>query len=123
MRHGAGKSRWLGWMAIVAVWLAALAPTVSRVTAWQLPDLGAWCEAADVHHHGEGGAQGHGDDGAACGYCTLFAHHPGLATAMFAADVPPIARAADAGAPASLAFVPRAAFHHRPRGPPVVAHA
>ncbi|MGN6479963.1 DUF2946 domain-containing protein [Luteibacter sp.] len=114
--------RGLGWMAILAVWLAALAPTISRVSAWSFPDLGAWCEPADAHHHGDG-SQGHGDDGAACGYCTLFAHHPGLAGASFAAGVPRLAVHADASMPARDGFMARATFHAHPRGPPVAAHA
>jgi hypothetical protein len=109
-------------MAIVAVWLAAFAPTVSRITAWNLPDLGAWCEPAGDHHR-DNGTQGHGDDGAACGYCTLFTHHPGLAVATWAAGVAPIAPADDIAAPPAATFVLQAAFHHRPRGPPVAAHA
>jgi hypothetical protein len=122
MRRGAAKLRWLGWMAIVAVWLSALAPTVSRVTAWNLPDLGAWCEPADAHHGGAG-AQGHGDGDAACGYCTLFAHHPGLAGTTLVAGVPRLVAATDAPVPLGRAFVPRASFHTHPRGPPVAAHA
>lgn len=109
-------------MAIVAVWLTALAPTVSRISVWNFPGLGAWCEPADAHHAGDG-MQGHGDGDAACGYCTLFAHHPGLAGSSLAVDVPRVATEAGVSVPTWRTFVPRAIFHAHPRGPPVAAHA
>jgi len=115
--------RWLGWMAIVAVWLTALAPTVSRVTAWTFPDLGAWCAPADAPHHGTQGAGGHDDGGEACGYCTLFTHSPGLAGVAYAGVVPRLATGVPVPAATHRAFVPRSFFHTQPRGPPVAAHA
>jgi hypothetical protein len=110
-------------MAIIAVWLAALAPTISRVDAWRFPELGAWCEPVDAHHHGDEGARGHDDAGAACGYCTLFTHSPGLAGAFHAAGVPHLSLASLTPAAPDREFSPRAVFHTHPRGPPVAAHA
>lgn len=108
-------------MALVAVWLSALAPTVSRVTTWQLPDMGAWCEPGDTHHDGHG-MQGH-ESGDACGYCSLFTHHPGLAAANLAAFVPRLAIDEPGATPLPRTHVPRAMLHAHPRGPPVAAHA
>jgi hypothetical protein len=110
-------------MALVAVWLAALAPTLSRVDAWRFPDLGAWCEAANAPHHGDEGARTHDEGGAACGYCTLFAHHPGLVGAVHAGGVPVLSLDGLERAPPNRPFSPQAIFHTHPRGPPVAAHA
>jgi hypothetical protein len=98
-------------MALVAVWLTVLAPSVSRTVsaAFVFPDLGAWCEGSSNGHHGT--TTGHDtdavSDGAACGYCTLFAQMPALGTDL------PVVRA----------HVPVAILHAPPRGPPVAAHA
>ena len=123
MRRGmTGKRGWL-WMALVAVWLTVLAPTVSRTAAaaFALPDLGAWCEP--VGHHHEDGASAHTDEDAACGYCTLFASTPTLGGGAFVAGVPFIAGPVKTAGPP----LPRAAtasfFPTHPRGPPVVVTA
>lgn len=111
-------------MAIVAVWLTALAPTVSRVSAFTFPDLGAWCEPATMaHHHDGGGHAGHDEGDAACGYCTLFTHSPGMAGGMQVGEVPRLAIDSAAHGAQARAFAPSAFFHTHPRGPPVAAHA
>ncbi|WP_052697749.1 DUF2946 family protein [Luteibacter yeojuensis] len=110
-------------MALVAVWLTAFAPTVSRVSAFTFPDLGAWCEPAATPHHHDGGHAGHDDGDAACGYCTLFTHSPGMAGGVHVGEVPRLAIEGGARAAPAHAFAPPAFFHTRPRGPPVAAHA
>ncbi|MDQ0009165.1 hypothetical protein J2T07_001342 [Luteibacter jiangsuensis] len=109
-------------MALVAVWLTALAPTVSRTAeAFVFPDLGAWCESSPGNHHDSGHETR--DTDAACGYCTLFAQQPALAGSFFighvrvpAAPTPPMPPVVHAG-PAPLTA------HASPRGPPSTAHA
>jgi hypothetical protein len=111
-------------MALVAVWLTVLAPTVSRTAAaaFVFPELGAWCEAAPGSHHGDPG--GHVDDGdAACGYCTLFAHTPALGSSFFIGHVLPLPGPDGARVNVAGARAPVAVHHASPRGPPVVAHA
>ncbi|MET0935062.1 MAG: DUF2946 family protein [Luteibacter sp.] len=116
-------------MALVAVWLTVLAPTVSRTAAaaFVFPDLGAWCEGVAGSHHA--GNADHGerhadrDDNAACGYCTLFAQNPSLGGAFVVPHVPVVAGRVE---PRALPAAGRlaAALRHTPaRGPPVVAHA
>lgn len=122
VRRGLRQKRWLGWMAIVAVWLTVLAPTVSRsLPAFAFPDLGAWCESAPAAHHDTGGD--HQDADAACGYCTLFAQAPALGGSFFVGHVLPLAGRSDATLP-SLRAAPSVVRHHAPpRGPPVAAYA
>jgi hypothetical protein len=114
-------------MALFAVWLTVLAPSVSRTVsaAFAFPDLGAWCEAVPTDHHGM--ASGHDaavpDDGSACGYCTLFAQTPALGSAFFIGHAVPVPGYVAAGLPVARAHVPVAILHAPPRGPPVVAHA
>ncbi|WP_325470108.1 DUF2946 family protein [Luteibacter sp.] len=127
MRHGLARNRWLGWMALVAVWLTVLAPSVSRTVsaAFVFPDLGTWCEPVPADHHGA--ARGHdadapGDD-AACGYCTLFAQMPALGTAFHIGHALPSPGYVAATLPAARAHEPTAILHAPPRGPPVAAHA
>jgi hypothetical protein len=122
VRRGRTRSGWLAWMALVAVWLTALAPTVSRTAeAFAFPDLGAWCESAPGDHHGRGHETADAD--AACGYCTLFAQQPTLAGSFFighvhALSVPALAiSTAVRHGPAPLTI------HASPRGPPSAAHA
>jgi hypothetical protein len=114
-------------MALVAVWLTVLAPSVSRTVSATaaFPDLGAWCETIPTSHHGA--ASGHDDaatdDGAACGYCTLFAQMPALGTVFFIGHVLPLPGPVAARLPPDRSYVPVAILHAPTRGPPVVAHA
>ncbi|QWT19410.1 DUF2946 family protein [Bacillus sp. NP157] len=106
-------------MALVAVWLAVLAPTVSRVTAFAFPDLGAWCAPAEGHPHG---TAMQGDDDA-CGYCTLYAQLPGLAASFHVGHVPWPGDALASRPAGDRTFVPGTTIHVHPRGPPVLADA
>ena len=110
-------------MAIIAVWLTALAPTVSRAlpSPFLFPDLGAWCEASPADHHGM--ALHDEDAGAACGYCTLFAQSPLLGGSFFIGHVLPQPGYVPATLPVARSAAPVARLHAPPRGPPVVAHA
>jgi hypothetical protein len=114
-------------MALVAVWLTVLAPSVSRTmsAAFVFPDLGAWCEGLARDHHGAAAtrdtdAMGNGD---ACGYCTLFAQMPALGAAFFIGPPLPPPGYVPADLPVARAHVPVAVLHAPPRGPPVAAHA
>jgi len=110
--------RWLGWMAIVAVWFTVLAPTVSRtLPAFAFPDLGAWCEATAAAHHDGGGD--HRDADAACGYCTLFAQTPALAGGFFVGPVAHVAARVVAAVPRRPGAASPPCLHAPPRGPPV----
>ena len=121
MRRGVTGKRVWQWMALVAVWLTVLAPTVSRTAAFAFPDLGAWCEPVGHHHDGDG--VHHDDADAACGYCTLFSATPALGGGAFAAGVPFVARTTAIAAALPPRAVVDAIFHIHARGPPVVVIA
>jgi hypothetical protein len=112
-------------MALVAVWLTVLVPTVSRTAAaaFVFPDLGAWCEASPAGHHDSRGGHTDAGDTTACGYCTLFAQSPALGTSFFSGHVPPLPDDPRITLPATDASAGVAVHHASPRGPPVVAHA
>jgi hypothetical protein len=114
-------------MALVAVWLTVLAPSVSRTVsaAFVFPDLGAWCETSPAAHHDT--ATGHDTDapgdGSACGYCTLFAQMPALGASFHVGHVLPLPGYVPASLPVTHAHVLVAILHAPPRGPPVAAYA
>lgn len=122
-------------MALFAVWLTALAPTVSRAlpSAFAMPDMldmGAWCEAPQAGHppHAHADANPAGDPGdhasdAACGYCTLLTHSPSLGGSFHVAQVLPRPGFVPATLPVLRFAPPVARFHAPPRGPPVAAYA
>ncbi|WP_448099385.1 DUF2946 family protein [Luteibacter yeojuensis] len=109
-------------MALVAVWLTALVPTVSRTAdVFVFPDLGAWCESSPGEHHGDG--HDARDTDAACGYCTLFAQQPALAGSFFIGHVQVPSVPVPAMSPAVRHGVAPLTAHASPRGPPSAAHA
>lgn len=109
-------------MAIVAVWLTVLAPTVSRsLPAFAFPDLGAWCESVPAAHHDMGAD--HQDVDAACGYCTLFAQMPALGGSFFVGHALPLAGHVDSTLPTQRSTPTIGRHHAPPRGPPVAAYA
>jgi hypothetical protein len=114
-------------MALVAVWLTVLAPSVSRTVsaAFVFPDLGAWCEGAPLEHHGamDVHATDATGDGAACGYCTLFAQTPALGATFYIGHALPSPGHVPADLPVVRADAPVSILHAPPRGPPVAAHA
>lgn len=144
MRRNGVMRRWLGWMALVAVWLTVLAPTVSRGIAWaSFPDLGAWCQPSPAPMHAgmsHGGmahaAMSHAtmvhrgmsdhdacDTDAACGYCTLFAQQPALGGAVFVGHPALATVEVPIALPALRAGSARPALHAPSQGPPFIAHA
>jgi len=129
-------------MVLVAVWLTALVPTVSRTVDWlAVADLGAGCDTMPASHHGMShgemdhdamshAAMGHATGGhdacdpdAACGYCTLFAQLPAVAGAVFIGHPLLAVPHVPAPLPEIRAGPSVALVHAPPRGPPVVAHA
>lgn len=121
VRRVAGH-RWWSWMAAFAVWIAVLAPTVSRTAeACVFPELSAMCGAmaAGHEHHHHGG--GHHDDGdAACGYCTLFASIPALGGSFFVHGVAFVTAPPPAVRPVARGVARETRLHPPSRGPPVV---
>jgi hypothetical protein len=116
--------RWLGWMAIVAVWFTVLVPTVSRtLPVVALSDLGAWCEGTPAAHHDRGGDHRDADADGACGYCTLFAQMPALGGRFFIATVVPVAARLDPVVPRPHHVASPSRVHAPPRGPPVATYA
>jgi hypothetical protein len=116
--------RWLGWMAIVAVWFTVLAPTVSRtIPRVALPDMGAWCEGMSATHHDRAGDHRDADADGACGYCSLFAQMPALGGRFFIGHVAHVAARIDPVVPRPHDVASPARFHAPPRGPPVRTYA
>lgn len=115
--------RFIGWLALLALLLLNVVPTVSRLrsTAWVEPDLGAWCGS-----HVAGNSPAHAGHPAPhrgsldhCGYCGLVRHAPplpdtGLALALLPLlpqQAPDLAGGLSHALPSRLAALPR--------GPPV----
>jgi hypothetical protein len=119
------RSRGIAALALLAMLLLALVPTVSRVLAGHAAASAAMAgHQHQAHHHaaaGQGAHAGHADgDGLdACGYCDFLGHSPAAALAVPVVLVGiPHAVPAPAGdhRPPCLARAWRA----RPRGPPHV---
>lgn len=115
--------RFIGWLALLALLLLNVAPTVSRLrsTAWVVPDLGVWCGS-----HAAGNSAAHAGYPAPhrgsldhCGYCGLVRHAPplpdtGLAWVLLPLlpqQVPGLTGGSSLGSSSRLAALPR--------GPPV----
>lgn len=130
MSHTAFRQRRpIAWLALIAILLVALAPTVSQF-AMSLRHGGhhAHEHTASMPADEHAGHASHTqpandappeDCWSACGYCDLFSHVPALELPpcgeLAAADLPAIAIDSDRRAPASVVHR-RAA---QPRGPPL----
>jgi hypothetical protein len=116
--------RALGWLAIFAMLLLALVPTISRVVGLDAPahhhQVSRSGHAGHTAHHG--GSSGDGSDcWSKCGYCDFLAHAPALGTFAHAIALqvvhPPIPALPPLRQPrCAIAFAAA-----RPRGPPVLA--
>ncbi|WP_199098808.1 DUF2946 domain-containing protein [Dyella sp. ASV21] len=115
--------RWVAWLALAAMWLLVVAPTLSRAMppSWIAPDLGAWCTGHGLSTHHPGGPSAPGDPGEhldRCGYCVLLGHSPLLTSGVIlitaAAALPPSAPLAQ---PSTHGHA-RLLLGARPRGPP-----
>jgi hypothetical protein len=95
------------WSGLFAIWLALVAPVVTQLLPESAQDgalssissLSTMCSAhlatastGDAQDH----SAPHGHHAKWCGYCNLFAHHPPLASAAFAAWLPPPPHACEA---------------------------
>jgi DUF2946 family protein len=115
------RQRCIAWMAVMAILLLSVVPTISQILLRHAPHVHASMTAAEhAHHLGHAPATGDDDCWRKCGYCDFLAHAPALATIAY---VPAFAGAV---APAPLArqsAEPRYARPLRvaqPRGPPLV---
>ncbi|HEY4292595.1 DUF2946 domain-containing protein [Luteibacter sp.] len=113
-------------MALVAVWLTALVPTVSRslVAFAPSPAHEAMGMPMAGHHHAMGHMparhDAHGAPGCddACGYCTLFTQLPAMAGSFFVGHALPPSNHAPVVAPTFRAEPPARLTHAPARGPP-----
>jgi hypothetical protein len=117
-------------MALVAVWLTALVPTVSRSLVAFAPPAHdhasmAMAMAMPGHHHAMAqtpaphDSRGSPDCDDACGYCTLFAQLPGVAGSYFVGHALPPVTHALATAPVPRVGPPARVAHAPARGPPM----
>ena len=122
------RQRCIAWMAVLAILLLSIVPTISQIVAGHAPHVHASMTAAEHAHH-TGHAPTRGDDQSRdrdddcwrkCGYCDFLAHTPALATIAylpaFAGTVAP-APINDERAEPRYAKPIRVA---QPRGPPQV---
>jgi hypothetical protein len=122
------RQRCIAWMAVLAILLLSIVPTISQILAGHAPHVHASMTAAEHARH-MGHAPASGDDQGRdrdddcwrkCGYCDFLAHTPALATIAYLPAV------AGAIAPAPIneeRAEPRYAKPTRvaqPRGPPEV---
>jgi hypothetical protein len=117
------RQRWIAWMAVLAIVLLSVVPTVSQIVLRHAPHVHASMSAAEhAHHMGNMPMDGDRDDDCwrKCGYCDFLAHTPALATIAFV----PAFTGAVAPAPVDQQRAePRYAKPLRvaqPRGPPSV---
>ena len=85
------RQRCIAWMAVLAILLLSIVPTISQIVAGHAPHVHASMTAAEHAHH-MGHAPIRGDDQnrdrdddcwRKCGYCDFLAHTPALATIAF----------------------------------------
>lgn len=118
------RRRFVTWLAMAALWLLVVAPTVSQtlssLSSW--PDLGAWCTGHGLSdQHSSPSTPDHpGPHTDKCGYCVLLGHSPllgggGLAISIVA---PVPAARPTAGTVHRWYALPLLSAH--PRGPPSI---
>jgi len=120
------QQRTLGWMAVVAILLLSIVPTVSQLVAVHSPHAGhahhAASHAAHVGHYGHDLAGQDRDDDCwrKCGYCDFLVHAPALGAIAYVAAFAPSA----APIPVDRSIdQPKYSKHFQaaqPRGPPAV---
>lgn len=117
------RQRFIAWMAVLAILLLSVVPTVSQVVLRHAPHVHASMSAAEHAHMGHMPLHGDRDDDDCwrkCGYCDFLAHTPALATIAF---VPAFAGAVAPAPIEQQRAEPRFAKPLRvaqPRGPPAV---
>ena len=117
------RQRCIAWMAVLAIVLLSVVPTISQIVLRHAPHVHASMTAAEhARHMGHAPASGDRDDDcwSKCGYCDFLAHTPALATIAF---VPAFAGTVVPIPPARESTGPRYAKPTRvaqPRGPPAV---
>lgn len=126
------RQRSSAWLAIFAMLLLALAPTVSQVLGAHAPHHAHAGHAAAASAHADHAAhashrQPQADDDCAgdcwrkCGYCDFLAHAPALATVAHALVLVPLRPAAPATRDRIQPRLARPFSLAQPRGPPVLA--
>ncbi len=120
------RQRCIAWMAVLAILLLSIVPTISQLVSGHAPHVHASMTAAAHAHHASHAshapATGDPDDDCwrKCGYCDFLAHAPALATIAF---VPAFAGAVAPAPVDQRRAEPRHAKPARaaqPRGPPAL---
>jgi hypothetical protein len=124
------QRRALGWLAIFAMLLLALVPTVSRVVGLHAPahhhEASQGGRAGHVAHHGGSGIDAakrddRGDCWSACSYCDFLAHAPTLGALAHAIALQAVHPSIPALPPLRQPRLSFAFVAAQPRGPPVLA--
>jgi hypothetical protein len=117
------RQRCIAWMAVLAIVLLSVVPTISQIVLRHAPHVHASMTAAEhARHMGHAPASGDRDDDcwSKCGYCDFLAHTPALATIAFlpafTGAVAPIPLARESAEPRYAKPIRVA----QPRGPPAV---
>ena len=122
------RQRCIAWMAVLAILLLSVVPTVSQIVLRHAPHVHASMTAAEhARHMGHASATGtdqnrdrDDDCWQKCGYCDFLAHTPALATIAFVpaltGAVTPIPLARESAEPR----YPKLIRVAQPRGPPAV---
>ena len=117
------RQRCVAWMAVLAIVLLSVVPTVSQIVLRHAPHVHASMGAAEhARHLGHTAAAADRDDDcwSRCGYCDFLAHTPALANIAY---VPAFGGAIAPAPPARESAGGRFARPLRsaqPRGPPAV---
>jgi len=110
---------WIAWLALLAIWLAIVAPVVSQTVAVADTPAMAMGMDCDGHHDHAPPPAPHPSSMEKCGYCGLLSHHP----VLLAAPAPATLNLLPAGLPlpysAPLSAEP-SVLAAAPRGPPVI---
>jgi DUF2946 family protein len=114
------RQRCIAWMAVLAIVLLSVVPTISQIVLRHAPHVHE--SMAHAQHMGHAPATGDRDDDCwrKCGYCDFLAHTPALATIAY---LPAFTGNAIPAPLASESAEPRYAKPIRvaqPRGPPSV---
>ena len=128
-RRSLRKQKSVAWLALVAILLLSIVPTISQVVASPASHAGHASHAAatqdsNPHHHSEDPAtpcpdgDRHRDDWHKCGYCDFLVHAPALDSVPYLAQFSAVLPPADLTGPSQQRVRLTHSLAAQPRGPP-----